>query len=61
MNVPEPPDISQYVAYTVKQNGKIVLTTTDKQQAENFAKSVAGIVEEIQATDPNAVSEEVTQ
>lgn len=60
MNVPDPPNIGSFTAYNVIRDDEIVLTTTDLQKAQNFAKSIAGRVEEVQATDP-AVSEEVTQ
>lgn len=60
MNVPEPPDITKYTVYAVKRNDETVLTTTDKQKAQNYAMSIAGTVEEIQSVEP-ATSEEVVQ
>ena len=61
MNVPEPPDIKGFTAYNVRRGDEIVLTTTDKQKAQNFAMSIAGTVEEVQATDATMFSEEVVQ
>jgi len=60
MNVPEPPDIKSYTAYNVIRDDEVVLTTTSKQDAQKFALTIAGRVEEIQTTEPE-LSEEVTQ
>jgi hypothetical protein len=53
--------MESYTVYEVIRDDEVVITTTDKQQAQNFAKSIAGVVKEVQTTDAAMFAEEVVQ